>query len=96
MNTSQRVVLDTNMPLISVLLVDSIPGQAVRKAITEDQVWMSETSLDEFVTMLSREMFDRYLHREARAEFVRVLLRVVDLVSIVTTVRAGMMQTIES
>ena len=88
MKTSQRVVLDTNTLISGVLLVESIPGQAVRQAITDDQVLMSDASLDELVTVLSRKKFDRYLRVEDRAEFVHVRLRVVDIVPIITTVRA--------
>ncbi len=88
MKANQRVVLDTNTLISGVLLIESIPGQAVQKAITDDRVLMSEASLDELVTVLSRKKFDRYLRVEDRAEFVRVLLRVVDIVSIVTIVRA--------
>lgn len=88
MKASQRVVLDTNTLISGVLLIESIPGQAVRKAITDDHVLMSEASLDELVTVLSRKKFDRYLRVEDRVEFVRVLLRVVDIVPIVTIVRA--------
>lgn len=88
MKASQRVVLDTNTLISGVLLVESTPGQAVRKAITEDHLLMSEASLDELVTVLSRKKFDRYLRADDRAEFVRVLLRVVALIPIVTTVHA--------
>lgn len=42
MKASQRVVLDTNTLISGVLLVESIPGRAVRKAITDDHVLIDQ------------------------------------------------------
>ncbi len=88
MKLRTRVVLDTNMLISGVLLVESIPGQAVRKAITTDHVVMSEASLDELADVLSRKKFDRYLTVKDREEFLQVVLKVVEVVPIVTAVHA--------
>lgn len=88
MKPRTRVVLDTNMLISGVLLVESIPGQAVRKAITTDHVVMSEASLDELADVLSRKKFDRYLTVKDREEFLQVVLKVVEVVPIVTAVHA--------
>jgi uncharacterized protein len=86
MKARRRVVLDTNTLISGVLLSGSVPGQAVRKAITEDLILMSEDSLYELADVLSRKKFDRYLRVEDRKEFVRLVLRVADMVPIVTAV----------
>jgi len=86
MPDKQRVVLDTNTFISGVLLVGSIPGKAVRKAVTHDQLLMSEASLYELAEVLSRSKFDRYLSVKDREEFVGVVLRIVELVPIVVAV----------
>jgi uncharacterized protein len=86
MKARRRVVLDTNTLISGVLLADSIPGQAVRKAVEGDQLLMSEESLYELADVLSRKKFDRYISVEDREEFVRLVLRVAEIVPIVTAV----------
>ena len=86
MKARRRVVLDTNTLISGVLLSDSVPGQAVRKAITEDLILLSEDSLYELADVLSRKKFDRYLSVEDREEFVRLVLRVAEMVPIVTAI----------
>ncbi|MBX3302379.1 MAG: putative toxin-antitoxin system toxin component, PIN family [Nitrospira sp.] len=86
MEARRRVVLDTNTLVSGVLLGDSVPGQAVRKAVDEDLMLMSEESLYELADVLSRKKFDCYLSVEDREEFVRVVLRVAEMVPIVTAV----------
>lgn len=86
MKARRRVVLDTNTLISGVLLHDSVPGQAVRTAITSDLLVMSEGSLYELADVLSRKKFDRYLRVEDREEFVRLVLRVAEMIPIVTAV----------
>lgn len=86
MKARRRLVLDTNTLVSGVLLSDSVPGQAVRKAVAEDLMLMSEESLYELADVLSRKKFDRYLSVEDREEFVRLVLRVAEMVPIVTAV----------
>ena len=88
MKARRRVVLDTNTLVSGVLLSDSVPGQAVRKAVTEDLMLMSEDSLYELADVLSRKKFDRYLSVEDREEFIRLVLRVAEMVPIVRVVHA--------
>lgn len=86
MKARRLVVVDTNTLISGVLLSDSVPGQAVRKAIAEDVMLMSEESLYELADVLSRKKFDRYLSVKDREEFVRLVLRVAEMVPIVTAV----------
>ncbi len=86
MRDRRRIVLDTNTLVSGTLLVDSIPGKALRKAITEDRILMSEESLYELADVLSRKKFDQYVPLEDREELVRIMLRVAEVVPIVTAV----------
>jgi len=86
MRETTRVVLDTNTLVSGTLLADSLPGKAVRKAITDDHLLMSEASLCELADVLSRKKFDRYVIVADREEFVRLIYRVVEVVPIVTAV----------
>ena len=88
MSDRPRAVLDTNTLVSGVLLVDSIPGEAVRKAVTDDLLLMSEESLFELADVLSRKKFDRYISVRDREEFVQLALRVAEMVPIVTAVHA--------
>lgn len=88
MKVRRRVVLDTNTLVSGVLLAGSVPGKAVRKAVADDQVLMSEDSLYELADVLSRKKFDRYISVEDREEFVQLVLRVVEMVPSVRAVHA--------
>lgn len=79
-------MLDTNTLVSGVLLVGSIPGQAVRKTVTEDRILVSEESLYDLADVLSRKKFDRYITVEDREEFVRLVLRIAEMVPVVTAV----------
>lgn len=81
-----RVVMDTNTLVSGTLLVDSLPGKAVRKAILDDCLLMSEASLYELADVLSRKKFDHYVIVEDREEFVRLIYRIAEVVPIVTAV----------
>ena len=86
MKARRRVVVDTNTLISGVLLSDSVPGQVVRKTIAENVMLMSEQSLYELADLLSRKKFDRYLSVMDREEFVWLVLRVAEMVPIVTAV----------
>ena len=80
--------MDTDTLVSGVLLVESIPVQAVRKAFRDTQVLMSAASLHELSDVISRKKFDRYITVQGREEFVHVVLKVVELVPIVTAIHA--------
>ncbi len=73
--------------MVSRLLVpDSIPGQAVRKAVDEGKILMSESTLYELAEVLGRKKFDAYVSIQDRKEFLRMLGRIVEMISILHTV----------
>jgi putative PIN family toxin of toxin-antitoxin system len=85
-----RVVLDTNALISRLLLPNSVPGpgRAVRKAMVEADVLVSAATMAELADVLSRPKFDRYVTLAERQGFQRRLRGVVEMVEIVTPVRA--------
>ena len=84
----ERVVLDTNALVSRLLLPESPPGRAVRRAVDESDVLMSAATLAELADVLSRPKFDRYVTIEERQGFLRRLGEIAELVEIVSPVRA--------
>lgn len=84
----ERVVVDTNAFISRLLVPDSLPGQAVRKAVDTAQLLVSEATLIELADVLSRPKFDPYVTIEDRQEFFRRLSRVVEVVPITYVVHA--------
>lgn len=73
MNLVNRVVLDTSTLVSAALRVDSIPSQALLKALRECEMCASDATLQELSTVLSRPKFDRYLARIEREKFVELI-----------------------
>lgn len=83
-----RVVIDINALISRLLIPESTPGRAARKAIEETDVLVSKATVDELVDVVSRTKFDRYLTVEERQQFVRLVGRVAELVPINRRVQA--------
>jgi len=83
----KRVVFDTNVLVSRLLLPDSIPAQAVRKARREGRLLVSEATMHELADVLSRRKLDRYVSVENRKQFIRELRRVAELIPIIQIVR---------
>jgi putative PIN family toxin of toxin-antitoxin system len=83
MRTSERVVVDTNALISRLLVPGSVPGRAVRKAVDEAQLLVSEATMQELADVLARPKFDPYVTIAERQEFLRVLGRTAELVPIV-------------
>jgi putative PIN family toxin of toxin-antitoxin system len=83
-----RIVVDTNTMVSRLLLANSVPADAVRKAVKEAQLLVSAATATELADVLSRPKFDAYLSLADRQQFVRLLGRVAEMVPIVHTVRA--------
>jgi putative PIN family toxin of toxin-antitoxin system len=86
MQGRRRIVLDTNALVSRLLLPDSIPGQAVRKAVEEGEILMSESTLFELADVLGREKFNAYVSIQDREEFLRMLGRIVEMITILHAV----------
>ena len=88
MKARERVVVDNSALVSRLLLPHSVPGRAVRKAVDEAQLLVSEATLTELADVLSRAKFDAYVTIEDRQEFFRLLGRIAELVPTTYTVRA--------
>lgn len=86
MNVRGRFVLDTNALVSRLLVPDSIPGQAVRKAVEDGEILMSESTLYELADVLGREKFDAYVSIQDREEFLRILGRIAETIPILQAV----------
>lgn len=83
----RRTVVDTNALVSRLLLPSCVPGRAVRKAVDQDMVVVSEATMQELADVLARPKFDRYISLEDRQQFIRLLGRVVEIVTIAYAVR---------
>ncbi len=88
MKDRQRVVVDTNALVSRLLLPASIPGRAVRKAVDEAQLLISEATLEELADVLARAKFDPYVSIEERQDFLRCLGRIAEMIPIIHTIHA--------
>jgi len=86
MKVRTRIVLDTNALVSRLLVPDSVPAQAVKKAVEEGEILMSESTLYELAEVLGREKFDAYVTIQDRQEFLRILGQIVEMVSILHAV----------
>ncbi len=84
----ERIVADTNSLVSRLLLPESVPAKAVRKAVNDGQLLISDATLEELADVLSRPKFDPYVSVEDRQEFIRVLNRVAERVDIISPVKA--------
>jgi putative PIN family toxin of toxin-antitoxin system len=88
MRTRQRIVVDTNALVSRLLLPSSVPGQAVRKAVDDGILLVSDATMNELADVLARPKFDRYISLEDRQQFLRLLGRLAEFVPMVYPVHA--------
>ena len=79
-----RVVIDTNVLVSRLLVTGSVSACAVDKALVHEEVIISESTVDELTDVLSREKWDRYVSIKDRQEFVRRLLQIATMVSVIS------------
>lgn len=81
-----RVVIDTNALISRLLLAQSVPARAVDRALKDMEVVVSEATVQELVDVLSRNKWDRYVSIDDRQEFIRRLLQICTLVSVLSEI----------
>jgi uncharacterized protein len=81
-----RFVFDTNVIVSAALLADSVPRQALDKALDEGTILISLPVLLELAEVLGRERLNRYLLEEERMRFLVALLKESELVGITEAV----------
>ena len=84
----ERIVADTNLLVSRLLLPQSVPARAVRKAVDEGQILVSDATLEELADVLSRAKFDPYVSLEDRQAFIRVLNRITERVIVTAPIQA--------
>lgn len=87
MRARERIVVDTNALISRLLLPASVPGAAIRKAVAEGQLLVSDAILVELAEVLARAKFDPYVTIEERQEFLRLLGRIAESVPILHVIR---------
>ena len=93
MSPFRRVVFDTSTLVSAALRSESVPHQALLRALSICDVCASAETLAEIETVLDRSKFDSYLNREERQAFVDAIRRAVHVFAVqdaelVETVRA--------
>ena len=81
-----RAVIDTNVWISSLLIADSASAHAVDKALSQSEVMVSDATIEELCDVLSREKFDRYVSLYDREQFIRRILQVTTIVSVISDV----------
>ena len=79
-----RVVIDTNVLISRLLLAQSVPAQAVDRALRVMEIVVSEETVEELADVLARDKWHRYVTIEDRQEFIRRLLQISTLVPVLS------------
>lgn len=86
MTIPERVVVDANVLVSRLILPESMPGRAMRRAL-DSVLLFSEATMIELADVLSRGKFDSYATRHDRERFVRELCGIGEFVPIIQLVR---------
>jgi len=87
MKSRERIVVDTNVLVSRLLLPGSVPGKAVRAAVDGGTLLVSDATLEELASVLSRPKFDRYVSKQDRERFLFLLARIAEPVAIADRVQ---------
>lgn len=85
--TRARVVVDTNVLVSRLILPQSLPAQALRRAEVDARLLISEATMYELADILGHSKFDRYISLENRKSFLQRLGHIAEFVPIVQLVR---------
>ena len=82
MRSKDRFVFDTSVLVRAVLIGDSRPAEAFRKARQIGDILLSLPVAEELNEVLGREKFDRYLTREDRERFLAALIQAAKFIEV--------------
>ena len=85
----QRFVVDTNVLVSHLLLPESVPGQALRVALSLGDMLVSDSTLTELATVINHPKFDKYISKPDRRKFFEVLAPLCINVEIIQTIQAS-------
>lgn len=83
----ERLVLDTNVVLSGLLFPGSIPSRVLLKA-QAGKVLASDATLLEWVEVMSRSRFDRYVERSIRQQIMAEFTNHCETIEIIAPIRA--------
>jgi putative PIN family toxin of toxin-antitoxin system len=83
-----RIVVDTNVLISYLIGRNSVPGQAVRKALQGGKLVFTSATFGEFVDVILRDKFDTYATREERLAFIDMIMSRSEFVIISKTITA--------
>jgi putative PIN family toxin of toxin-antitoxin system len=84
---ADRIVIDTNVLVSAIAWLNSVPARGVEKALDQDIVLFSETTMAELSEVLSRPKFDRYVSPQERQLFLEQMEAAAEFVPIIQLVR---------
>ena len=82
MLTRERVVVHRNVFVSDLLRRPSLPGRAAERARHNAVLLVSQATMRELADVLAEEKFDRYLTVDERAQFIRLIASIAELVPI--------------
>ena len=85
----QRFVVDTNVLVSHLLLPESVPGQALRLALSLGDILVSDSTLTELASVINRPKFDKYISKSDRRKFFEVLAPLCINVEIIQSIQAS-------
>ena len=88
MSLDRKLVVDTNLWVSRLLMPAGTAARAVDRALSWGVPLMSEETLTELSEVLSRPRFDRYVSREDRQHFLRLLGGIVRVIPITQRIAA--------
>lgn len=88
MRTDRTLVIDTNLWISRLLMLGGTAARAVDHALSWGIPLMSEETLVELSEVLARSKFDRYVSREDRQNFLRLLGGIVRVIPITQRIAA--------
>jgi putative PIN family toxin of toxin-antitoxin system len=84
----QRFVVDTNVLVSRLLLPESVPGQALCRALNQGDILVSDSTLTELAEVINRPKFDKYLSKHDRNKFFEILAPLCIRVEIIQRIQA--------
>lgn len=88
MASKSRYVFDTSAIVSALLFEQSTPGRAVHEGLERGEIPLSQPLVEELNDVLSREKFQRYVHRDERERFLIALVRAATLIEVTERIDA--------
>jgi putative PIN family toxin of toxin-antitoxin system len=87
MRDPKRIVVDTNVFVSRLLRFDSVPGRAVKRALHDAVLLVSQATMSELADVLAKAKFDRYVTLEQRLQFIRLIAHTAEVVPTIHPIR---------